>query len=50
MYPVQQIKDEGLGGDLVVGIEGLSKGNSPAMFKYKNGNLWGEALKAFLLS
>ncbi|KAJ5232531.1 hypothetical protein N7468_005487 [Penicillium chermesinum] len=49
-YPVQQIKDEGLGEDLAIAIDGLKKGNSPAMYKYKNGNMWGEALKAFLRS
>ncbi|KAJ5543818.1 hypothetical protein N7494_005097 [Penicillium frequentans] len=37
-YPVRQIKDEGLGRDLAIAIDGLKKGNSPAMFEYKNAN------------
>ena len=49
-YPVQQIKDEGLGEGLAVAIDGLGSGNVPAMHAYKRGDYWGEAVKAFLRS
>ncbi|KAJ6021385.1 Protein of unknown function DUF3445 [Penicillium herquei] len=49
-YPIQQIKDEGLGEDLVVAIDGLKYGNVPAIHAYKRGDYWGEAVKEFLRS
>ncbi|KAJ5792817.1 uncharacterized protein N7503_008795 [Penicillium pulvis] len=49
-YPIRQIKDEGLGEDLAVAIDGLKKGNVPAMHAYKRGDYWGEAVKRFLRS
>ncbi|KAJ5539816.1 hypothetical protein N7513_008148 [Penicillium frequentans] len=49
-YPIRQIRDEGLGEDLAVAIDGLKKGNVPAMHAYKRGNYWGEAVKGFLRS
>jgi hypothetical protein len=49
-YPIRRIKDEGLGEELVVAIDGLKKGNVPAMNSYKRGDVWGEALKEFLRS
>ncbi|KAL4810293.1 hypothetical protein BDV18DRAFT_130700 [Aspergillus unguis] len=47
-YPLQDIKDEGLGEDLAVATDGLKGGNVPQMFPYKRGPYWGEAVKAFL--
>ncbi|KAJ5541281.1 hypothetical protein N7494_006357 [Penicillium frequentans] len=49
-YPIRQIRDEGLGEDLAVAIDGLKKGNVPAMHAYKRGDYWGEAVKEFLRS
>ncbi|KAJ5561757.1 hypothetical protein N7535_003782 [Penicillium sp. DV-2018c] len=49
-YPIQQIKDEGLGEELATAVEGLKKGNAPGMHFYKKGDVWGEALKDFLRS
>ncbi|KAJ5728264.1 hypothetical protein N7493_004594 [Penicillium malachiteum] len=49
-YPIQQIKDEGLGEDLAVAIDGLKYGNVPAIHAYKRGDYWGEAVKEFLRS
>ncbi|KAE8351738.1 hypothetical protein BDV28DRAFT_14723 [Aspergillus coremiiformis] len=49
-YPIQMIKDEGLGEDLAVAIDGLKEGNVPGMHWYKRGAIWGEAVKEFLRS
>lgn len=49
-YPVQQIKDEGLGSELATAIEGLKKGNVPAIYSYKRGDVWGQAVTDFLRS
>lgn len=49
-YPIQQIKDEGLGEELATAIDGLKEGNVPEMHFYKRGSVWGEAVKAFLRS
>ncbi|KAG9245674.1 hypothetical protein BJ878DRAFT_418693 [Calycina marina] len=50
MYPLQQIKDEGLGEDLAQAIDGLKEGSVPAIHFYKKGVVWGEAVKSFLRS
>ena len=50
MYPIQEIKDEGLGEELAEAIDGLQKGNAPGMHFYKRGVVWGEAVKKFLRS
>lgn len=49
-YPIRQIKDEGLGEELAVAIDGLGKGSVPGIYVYKNGDLWGDAVKKFLRS
>ncbi|KAJ5916551.1 hypothetical protein N7504_000566 [Penicillium tannophilum] len=49
-YPIRQIRDEGLGEELAIAIDGLKKGNVPAMHAYKRGDYWGEAVKEFLRS
>lgn len=48
MYPVDDIKKEGLGPDLAEAIQGLKKGNAPAMWVYKGGVKWGEELCEYL--
>ncbi|THC99939.1 hypothetical protein EYZ11_000637 [Aspergillus tanneri] len=50
IYPIQTIKDEGLGEDLATAIDGLKEGNVPGMHWYKRAPLWGEAVKKFLRS
>ncbi|KAH8653267.1 hypothetical protein BGZ60DRAFT_419851 [Tricladium varicosporioides] len=50
LYPLQDIKDEGLGEDLATAIDGLKEGSIPAMHFYKQGVMWGETVKAFLRS
>jgi len=49
-YPLQQIKDEGAGDQMCDAIDGLSKGNVPAMWRYKRAVVWGDKVKAFMRS
>jgi hypothetical protein len=48
LYPLREIKEEGLGDELAKAIDGLKEGSVPAMHFYKRGVVWGEAVKAFL--
>ncbi|KAL2072619.1 hypothetical protein VTL71DRAFT_11962 [Oculimacula yallundae] len=50
LYPISEIKEEGLGEDLAQAIDGLKEGSTPAMHFYKRGVVWGEAVKAYLRS
>jgi hypothetical protein len=50
MYPLKDIKDEGLGEELAQAIDGLKEGSIPAMHFYKRGVVWGEAVKTYLRS
>lgn len=50
MYPLRYIKDEGLGEELAVAIDGLKSGNVPAIHSYKRADQWGDAVKEFLRS
>ena len=50
LYPLRDIKEEGLGEELAQAIDGLKEGSVPAMHFYKRGVVWGEAVKAFLRS
>lgn len=50
LYPVTQIKAEGLGPDLAQAIEGLKKGNSPASWVYKGAIRWGHSVCNYLVS
>jgi hypothetical protein len=50
MYPISEIKDEGMGEELAQAIEGLEQGSVPKMMFYKRGVVWGEAVKSFLRS
>jgi len=50
LYPLEDIKTEGQGKALADAIDGLSKGNVPAMAKYKGSKIWGEAVCSFLRS
>ncbi|KAK1145622.1 hypothetical protein N8T08_004181 [Aspergillus melleus] len=49
-YPIQSVKDEGLGEDLAGAIDGLKEGNVPEMHWYKRAPVWGDAVKRFLRS
>ncbi|PYH87436.1 hypothetical protein BO71DRAFT_454675 [Aspergillus ellipticus CBS 707.79] len=49
-YPIRQIKEEGLGEEMAIAIDGLKEGNVPEIHRYKRGPVWGEAVKAFLRS
>jgi hypothetical protein len=48
LYPLKQIKDEGLGKELCQAIEGLKEGNVPAFWRYKRAPVWQEKVKEFL--
>lgn len=48
LYPVQQIKDEGLGVAFADAIEGLQKGNAPGMWTYKSAVRWGKSVCEYL--
>jgi hypothetical protein len=46
-YPITDVKEEGLGEELAIAIDGLKEGSVPEIHEYKNGPYWGEAVKAF---
>lgn len=48
LYRLDEIREEGLGHELVAAIDGLREGSVPAMHLYKRGAVWGEAVKTFL--
>jgi hypothetical protein len=48
MYPIREIKKEGMGKELAMAIDGLKEGSVPEMMFYKRGVVWGEAVKEFL--
>ncbi|KAK8019980.1 hypothetical protein PG990_005118 [Apiospora arundinis] len=50
IYPVTDIKAEGLGPEVADAIEGLPRGNAPGMWKYKGGVRWGKSVCAYLRS
>lgn len=50
LYPIRDIKDEGLGEDLAQAIDGLQDGTAPDMYTYKRAHVWAEAVKKFLRS
>ncbi|PLB37230.1 heme-dependent oxidative N-demethylase family protein [Aspergillus candidus] len=49
-YPLQTIKDEGLGEEMATAVDGLKEGSAPQIHWYKRGPVWGTAAKAFLRS
>ncbi|KAI1864967.1 uncharacterized protein JN550_008513 [Neoarthrinium moseri] len=50
LYPVQEIKDEGLGPKFAEAIEGMGKGNCPGMWTYKGAVRWSESVCRYLRS
>ncbi|KAM0261184.1 hypothetical protein ACHAPA_009914 [Fusarium lateritium] len=50
LYPVGQIKEEGLGPAFADAIEGLAKGNAPGMWTYKSAVRWGSSVIDYLRS
>jgi hypothetical protein len=48
LYPLADIKAEGLGPQLAEAVEGLRAGNAPGIWVYKGGGGWGRAVVAFL--
>ncbi|KAI6750771.1 hypothetical protein HG530_014221 [Fusarium avenaceum] len=50
LYPVRQVKEEGLGPAFADAIEGLAKGNAPGMWTYKSAVRWGNSVIEYLRS
>jgi hypothetical protein len=50
MYPMTEVKEEGMGEELAMAIDGLREGSVPEMMFYKRGVVWGETVKEFLRS
>lgn len=50
LYSLDEIKEDGLAGDLADAIDGLREGSVPEMHFYKKGVVWGDAVKAYLRS
>ncbi|KAK4152214.1 hypothetical protein C8A00DRAFT_16454 [Chaetomidium leptoderma] len=48
MYPLDEIRAEGLGPQLADAIDGLKAGNAPGMWVYKGGVRWGKAACEYL--
>lgn len=50
LYPIREIKDEGLGDSLADAIDGLAGGNTPGMYRYKRAAIWGASVQRYLRS
>ena len=50
MYPISDLKAEGLGPEVADAIEGLKKGNAPGMWRYKSAVRWGRSVLEYLRS
>ncbi|KAL7807452.1 hypothetical protein V8C26DRAFT_414886 [Trichoderma gracile] len=48
LYPIEDLKKEGLGSQVADAIEGLKTGNAPGMWKYKGAPQWGEPICKYL--
>ncbi|CEJ61078.1 hypothetical protein PMG11_09622 [Penicillium brasilianum] len=48
LYPLSEIREEGLGEALAEAIDGLKGGNAPGFHFYKRAAVWGESAKAYL--
>ncbi|KAJ5613861.1 hypothetical protein N7528_007515 [Penicillium herquei] len=48
LYPLSEIKEEGSGPDLADAVDGLLKGNSPGMHRYKSAVRWGKSVTEYL--
>ncbi|PLB55202.1 hypothetical protein P170DRAFT_461118 [Aspergillus steynii IBT 23096] len=50
LYPIRDIKAEGLGETLAQAIDGLQGGNVPGMYYYKRAAVWGDSVQRYLRS
>jgi hypothetical protein len=50
VYPLLKIKQGGGGEALARAVEGLSRGNSPDIARYKGATIWGDAVCRYLRS
>ena len=49
LYPLSDIKAEGLGPVMIEAIDGLKLGNVPQFVWYKSAVVWGDSVKQYLL-
>lgn len=50
LYPIQEVKDVGLGEEMCRAIDGYGAGNASGFSRYKRVPVWGEIVKKFLRS
>lgn len=50
LYTLKEVKEEGLGEQLAVAIDGLKNGNAPGMWVYKGAIRWAAKVKEYLRS
>ena len=50
LYPIEDVKAEGMGPQLADAIEGLKRGNASQMWVYKGAVRWGKSICAYLRS
>lgn len=50
LYPLMEVKAEGMGPELADAIDGLGKGNAPGMTTYKGVARWGKSICEYLRS
>ena len=48
LYPLSEIKEDGVGHELADAIEGLGSGNAPGMRVYKGSTTWAEPVCKYL--
>lgn len=48
LYPLRQVKEEGLGPELAEAVDGLSAGNAPGMVGYKGRARWSRRVCEYL--
>lgn len=48
LYPIQDIKEEGLGEVLADAIDGLRTGSVTGMYRYKRAAVWGASVQRYL--
>ena len=48
LYPIEDLKKEGLGPQVADAIEGLKTGNAPGMWMYKGAPQWAEPICKYL--
>ncbi len=50
VYPISEVREEGLGHELANAIHGLRSGSDPGIFSYKVGEVWAKLVTEYLRS